>query len=243
MNVTAIIQARMGSTRLPGKILKKVEGKPLLAIQLERLQASKELDQIVIATTNEKQDDVIAQFCEVQGINYYRGSEQDVLKRYYEAAKTFGGEIIVRLTSDCPIIDPQIVDEVIVFYKKNRLIYDYVSNTVERTYPRGLDTEVFSFKAMEKAYFEASLESEREHVTLYLHTNPDVFSIGSWKGKEDYSEHRWTVDTPEDFELIKLILEKLYLHNPLFSLEDTIAVMLQNPTWKKINEHIEQKKV
>lgn len=241
MTVTAIIQARMGSTRLPGKILKEVEGKSLLAIQLERLQASNEIDQIVIATTIESQDDVIAQYCEQQCVKYYRGSEQDVLARYYEAAKVFGGDVIVRLTSDCPIIDGAVVDETIRYFKDNK--YDYVSNTVKRIYPRGLDTEVFTFQALEKACKEAILPRDREHVTAYFYTNPELFSIGYIDKSYDYSEYRWTVDTEEDFELISRIIKALYKGNPLFTLEDAIQLMEKNPNWQQINAHIEQKKL
>lgn len=242
MRVVAIIQARMGSTRLPGKILKEVNNRPLLSYQIERLRQSQYIDELVIATTIEKQDDLIVEFCQENSILYFRGSETDVLERYYEAAVVFKADAIVRITSDCPIIDVQIVDKTIQYFLENGK-YDYVSNTIERTYPRGLDTEIFSFAALEKAYNEAVLDRDREHVTAFFYTNPDVFSIGQIKSEIDYSKYRWTVDTEEDFELIKRIIQALYINDSLFTLQDTIKVMKDNPTWFNINAHIEQKKL
>lgn len=242
MRIVAIIQARMGSTRLPGKILKKINSRPLLSYQIERLQHSQYIDELVIATTKKKQDDLIVQFCKENAISYFRGSETDVLARYYEAALAFKADAIVRITSDCPIIDVQVVDKTIQYFIDNGK-FDYVSNTVERTYPRGLDTEIFSFEALEKAYKEAVLERDREHVTAYFYTNPTVFSIGYIKNDMDYSKYRWTVDTEEDFELIKKIIQALYVKKTLFTLKDTINVMKENPTWFNINAHIEQKKL
>ena len=243
MKILAIIQARMGSTRLPGKILKEVNGKPLLLYQLERVKKSKLIDRIVIATTTNKNDDLIVSFCEQYNVDYYRGSEEDVLARYYEASQQFGGEVIVRLTSDCPIIDPSIIDKTIKYYINNLPYYDYVSNTIERTYPRGLDTEVFSKKALENTYLKANLERDREHVTAYMYSNPDNFSIGFITNAQDFGKHRWTVDTFEDFQLIELILKKLYKENYFFSMNDVINLLEKNPEWMQLNRHIEQKKL
>lgn len=241
MKIVAIIQARMGSTRLPGKILKKVNGRPLLSYQLERLQQSKYINDLVIATTINEKDDLIVEFCKGNKALWFRGPEEDVLARYYEAAKTFKADIIVRITSDCPIIDVQVVDKTIRNFIDNN--FEYVSNTLERTYPRGLDTEVFTFAALEKAYNEAILERDREHVTAYFYTNPDVFKIGSVRNTVDYSKYRWTVDTEEDFQLMKNIIEKLYSENSQFTLLDTVKLMEANPDWFYINSHIEQKKL
>ncbi|WP_431811458.1 cytidylyltransferase domain-containing protein [Lysinibacillus sp. FW12] len=241
MRIVAIIQARMGSTRLPGKILKKVNGRPLLSYQIERLKQSNYINDLVIATTIDEKDDLIVEFCEKNNILSFRGSEKDVLARYYETAKAFKAEAIVRITSDCPIIDVQVVDKTIQFFiDKN---FEYVSNTVERTYPRGLDTEIFTFAALEIAYNEAILERDREHVTAYFYTNPDIFKIGSVCNEIDYSKYRWTVDTEEDFQLIKNIIENLYSENPQFTLHDTVQLMEANPDWFNINAHIEQKKL
>ncbi|MFF6014769.1 cytidylyltransferase domain-containing protein [Lysinibacillus fusiformis] len=241
MRIVAIIQARMGSTRLPGKILKKVNGRPLLSYQLERLQQSNHINDLVIATTLNEKDDLIVEFCKKNNILWFRGSEKDVLARYYETAKTFKADAIVRITSDCPIIDVQVVDKTIQYFVDNN--YEYVSNTVDRTYPRGLDTEAFTFEALEKAYKEAVMERDREHVTAYFYTNPDVFKISSVRNETDYSKYRWTVDTEEDFQLIKNIIEKLYNDNPNFTFHDTVKLMEANPDWFYINAHIEQKKL
>ncbi|MGG2075404.1 glycosyltransferase family protein [Lysinibacillus irui] len=242
MRVVAIIQARMGSTRFPGKILKEINGRPLLSYQLERLKNSTLIDEFVIATTRKEQDNEIVNFCKQQNIKYYRGSETDVLERYYEAAVEFNADAIVRITSDCPIIDVQIVDKTIDVFLENEQ-YDYVSNILERTYPRGLDTEIFSFAALEKAYKEAKSERDREHVTAYFYTNPNIFKIANVKNDFDYSNFRWTVDTIEDFELIKNIIKTLYVKNSFFNLQDTVNVMKKNPGWFQINAHIEQKKL
>lgn len=241
MRIVAIIQARMGSTRLPGKILKKVNGRPLLSYQLERLQQSNFISDLVIATTTDEKDDVIVEFCKLNNILWFRGSEEDVLARYYETAKRFNADAIVRITSDCPIIDVQVVNKTITYFMDNN--FDYVSNTVDRTYPRGLDTEVFTFAALEKAHKEAVIERDREHVTAYFYTNPDIFKIAGVRNEVDYSKYRWTVDTEEDFQLIENIIENLYSENPQFTLYDTVKLMEANPDWFYINAHIEQKKL
>lgn len=242
MRIVAIIQARMGSTRLPGKILKMVNNRPLLSYQIERLQQSSYINDLVIATTIDEKDDLIVDSCKKNNVLCFRGSEEDVLARYYETAKAFKADAIVRITSDCPIIDVQVVDKTIQYFLYNK-DFDYVSNTVERTYPRGQDTEIFSFAALEKAYNEAVLERDREHVTAYFYTNPNIFKIGSKKNEIDYSRYRWTVDTEEDFQLIKNIIEKLYCENPHFTLLDIVQLMEKNPDWFYINAHIEQKKL
>lgn len=243
MKVVAIIQARMASTRLPGKVLKEVNGKTLLAYQLERVQRSKFINKIVIATTINEADEPIVELCKKLGVAIYRGSEEDVLKRYYEAAKLYNAEVIVRLTSDCPLIDPDIIDEVIKHFNSKKNLYDYVSNTLERTFPRGLDVEVFSFKALKNANENATRQQDREHVTAYFYTNPKNFRLSYIKNGEDFSKHRWTVDTPEDFKLIQLILTSIYLNQKNFALRDVIQLLNDNLHWNLINADIEQKKI
>ncbi|UOE55168.1 cytidylyltransferase domain-containing protein [Cytobacillus oceanisediminis] len=243
MKVAAIIQARMGSTRLPGKILKTVNGKPLLEYQLERVRLSNTIDQIIVATTVKENEQPIIEVCERLGVDYYRGSEQDVLSRYYETARNHDIDIIVRLTSDCPIIDPAVIDKVVNHYLNNKGTIDYVSNTLERTYPRGLDTEVFSFESLKRAYHEATLPRDREHVTAYIYSNPKLFKLENVSSKRDYGSYRWTVDTVEDFELIKRIIGELYNTKEKFSLEDVIELLKINPQWNDLNAHIEQKKI
>ncbi|RKL68341.1 acylneuraminate cytidylyltransferase [Salipaludibacillus neizhouensis] len=241
MKVVAIIQARMGSTRLPGKVLKKINNKPLLEYQIERLKRSTYIDQLVIATTNKKSDDAIVEFCKSVGLSYFRGSEEDVLSRYYEAAKYFAAEVVVRITSDCPIIDPNVVDYVIATFKNNE--YDYVSNTLERSYPRGMDTEVFAINVLKKAYKDAYKPFEREHVTPYIYLNPEMFKLYNLEYMTDQSSHRWTVDTKEDFILIEKILENFKSLDNDFSMEDTLSFLNKHPDLKEINADIEQKKV
>lgn len=241
--VVVILQARMGASRLSGKPLKTVLERPLLSYQLERLRRVKLADEIVVATTEEKQDDQIAAFCAGNNVLCFRGSEHDVLDRYYRTAKTFNADEVVRITGDCPLIDPVIIDQVILEHLTRIPSNDYTSNSLERTYPRGLDTEVFSFKVLEKAQEEATLPEEREHVTLYFYTHPERFSVGSVKQSMDYSNHRWTVDTIEDLELITKILSALYPENPNFLMRDILNILERHPDWMKINAHIQQKPV
>ncbi|WP_279237741.1 glycosyltransferase family protein [Heliorestis acidaminivorans] len=236
------MQARMTSTRLPGKILREVKGKPLIQYQLERLNKVKLKDIPIIATTTKQSDDILVEFCKENNIAFFRGSEDDVLSRYYKTAKEFNVDVIVRITADCPLIDPTVVDEVIDTFLKEKKC-DYVSNTNIRTYPRGMDTEVFTFKALEQSFYEAKTLSEREHVTPYMYTHPELFKLKAVIAQEDNSSHRWTVDTIEDFELIKLILESFYLYKPDFSLEDCLQLLKKNPEWKRINQGVEQKKI
>lgn len=243
MKVAAIIQARMGSTRLPGKVLKKVLGKTLLEYQIERVKRAKTIDEIIVATTTKKSDDQIVQLCQQLSIPYYRGSEEDVLSRYYEAATKFNVDVIVRLTSDCPIIDPNVIDKVVELFLENMDRYDYVSNTLTRTYPRGMDTEVMSYKVLKRAHEEAKELVYREHVTAYIYHHTDQFRLCNVSNEKDESKHRWTIDTKEDFLLIKNIVETLYPINPLFTFRDVIQLLYEKPEWVKINAHIEQKKL
>lgn len=242
MKIVIIVQARMTSTRLPGKILKKVLGKPLLEYQIERLRRVKLADEIVIATTINETDELIVQLCDSLSVSYFRGSEEDVLSRYYEAAKVHQADVIVRVTSDCPLIDPEVIDRVIKFYINYQTKYDYVSNSLERTYPRGMDTEVFSFKALQEAFLEATALPDREHVTPFIHRQPQRYSLASVNYSENQSHHRWTVDTPEDFELIKRIIEAIYPNLPDLTLKDCFNLLENNPEWLTINAHVQQKK-
>ncbi len=237
--VIIIVQARMGSTRLPGKSMKMVSERPLISYLLERLRRTKKADEIVVATTTHERDQRIVDFCREEHIPVYRGSEENVLDRYYQAAKASAADVIVRITGDCPLIDPTIVDQVIAFFLKND--YDYASNSLERTFPRGLDTEVFSFEALEQAAMEATSPEDKEHVTPFFYRNPERFNLGSYTCQENLSRHRWTVDTQEDFILISKILTELYPKKPDFHMEDILQLMEENPEWEKINAHVKQK--
>ena len=239
--IIIIVQARMGSTRLPGKILKTILGKPLLGYLIERLQRVSLADKIIIATTTNESDNTIVDFCQKEGVSVFRGSEEDVLSRYYLSAEENQADVVVRITSDCPLSDPKLIDSCIQFFLDNTHQYDYVSNSIERTYPRGFDVEVFSSGALWKAHKLAFSASDREHVTLFMYKNPKQFRVGSIKQGKDLSEYRLTVDTPEDFELIRLILESLYPKNPNFNLEDVTKILEEQPEWVKINAHIQQK--
>lgn len=243
MHIEAFIQARMGSTRLPGKILKPVLGKPLLEFLIERLSDSKEINEIVVLTTHATVDDPIVAFCKERKILYFRGSEDHVLDRYYQAALQRKPDGIVRITSDCPLIDPDVVDQLIKIYRNEYPKFDYVSNALERTFPRGLDAEVFSFDALKKAFQNAVYPEEFEHVTVYLYRHPELFKLKNVAHIPSLSHQRWTVDTPEDFALIQLILENLYPIQPQFRLNDILELLSHHPEWIKLNAHIEQKKL
>lgn len=241
MNTVIIVQARMTSTRLPGKVLKAVLGKPLLEYQWERLKKVPLADQIVIATTTNDTDQPIVEFCETRGITCFRGSEDDVLSRYYQAAIKTRADVIVRVTSDCPLIDPDIVNEAISEFLSFGDACDYLSNTVERSYPRGLDVEVMSFVALEAAAHAARKPGDREHVTSYIYTHPYIFQLRQLIGEENLTHYRWTVDEPRDLELISMMLEALYPVTPDFRLADCLDLLDRHPDWKHINAGIAQK--
>ena len=241
MKIVAIIQARMTSTRLPGKVLKKVMNKTLLEYQLERVARSKLIDEIVVATTFNKSDDSIVELCNRLSVSTYRGSEEDVLSRYYEAAIRNGADIVVRLTSDCPLIDPAIIDQVIQMYLNGS--FDYVSNTQVRTYPRGMDAEVFSAELLKLAHLNGKKDYEREHVTPYIYLNKEVYTVGQLIANQDDSEYRLTVDTPEDLELITTIIGEVYPNDEKYNLNTIIKFLEECPELVAINSHIEQKKL
>lgn len=239
----AIIQARMGSTRLPGKVMIGLCGKPVLEHVITRIKQCKEINEIVIATTNLQKDDIIAEEAIKCGVKCFRGSEDDVLSRYYHAAKENYADIVVRITSDCPLIDPIVVDNMVEFYQNNN--YDMVTNVgielSQRTFPRGLDTEVFSFEVLEDAFINATENYQREHVTPYIYETSN--RIYFYKNDEDYSHYRWTLDTPEDFQFIKEIYNHLYKGQHNFHLEDIIKLLSDYPELIEINAHVKQKKV
>jgi spore coat polysaccharide biosynthesis protein SpsF len=242
MRKLIIVQARMTSTRLPGKVMKIVCDKPLLEHLINRLRRVKYADQVVIATTVNDTDNQIVNLCKELGTLYYRGSEGDVLGRYYEAAVEYGGDIIIRITSDCPVIDPEVVDYLINFFANNIEKYDYVSNTLERSYPKGMDAEITSFDTLKEAHFNAYDPFDREHVTPFIKMRPQQFRLYNILYKADMSRYRWTVDTPADLELITKIYDALYYKNPLFSLNDILDLMNSNPQLENINAHVKQKK-
>ena len=245
MKVVCLVQARVGSTRLPGKILKEICGKTILHHEIDRLKKCKEIDEIVIATTDKEDDDKIVNEAKKLSVKYFRGSENDVLSRFYYSAKENNADIIVRVTSDCPCIDFEILDKMLIYFKdkyKEKQV-DYLSNTINRTYPRGYDIEIFTFSALEKSYINAKKEYEREHVTPYIYDKTNNFLKLSFENKDDYSEYRVTLDTIEDFIVIKNIFENLYYKNPYFKLNDVVQYLNNNLHIVDINKHIEQKKL
>jgi spore coat polysaccharide biosynthesis protein SpsF len=242
MKTGIIVQARMMSTRLPGKVLKPVCGKPLLEIELERARRARTANTLIVATTNEKADDPIVALCEKLEIPYFRGSEDDVLARYYGAAREHKIDVIARVTADCPVIDPAILDAAFRMFLEQPMKYDYVSNTQTRTYPRGMDVEVFSFRALEEAHREANQTSQREHVTPFIRTQPDRYRLGMLLNPNgDESAHRWTVDVDKDFELLSLIIKELYPVKPDFCHQDIMDLIAKHPKWTLINKDVEQK--
>lgn len=208
-------------------------GKPMLARQIERIARAKRIEHLVVATSNDPSDDPITTLCNELGISCYRGALEDVLDRFYRAAANFAPQHVVRLTGDCPLSDPKLIDNVINYYLAGN--YDYASNTIEPTFPDGLDIEIFSFLSLERAWREAKLPSQREHVTPFIYSHPDQFRIGSYKGKEDLSALRWTVDEPADLELIAHIYGALYPTNTAFTTEDVLALLDRKPKLKTLN--------
>ncbi len=228
--ITAIVQARMGSTRLPGKVMREVAGRPLLDYMMERLRRSRRLEQVVVATSRLAADDPIARWCAGAGVKVYRGDEEDVLARYHEAAAAFGATVVVRLTSDCPLIDPGVVDRVVETFLRRRPEAAFVANTVPppSRYPDGMDVEVFGRDLLERSHREARLPSEREHVTFHM-WRTGLFPLHRVDAEEDWSSYRFSVDYPQDFEVIREVLTELYPRDPVFSLEALIAFMEARP--------------
>ena len=236
--IAGIIQARMNSSRLPGKIMLKACGKTMLELMIERIQRSKKLDKVIIATTTNPKDDTIEEFCIDKKIEYFRGSEEDVLSRYKHTADKFGSDIIVRICSDCPLIDPKIIDETISVYLSNK--YDFV-NTLSpnpRSFPDGMGIEVFSHSILNEAFQKAKKLSEREHVTFFMWMQPEKFAVHRLDCKQDFSKYRLNLDYVEDYNLIKSIFENLYTLNHQFTMEDIINWLNDNPEILKLNAHI-----
>jgi spore coat polysaccharide biosynthesis protein SpsF len=231
--ILAILQARLSSRRLPEKVLKSLLGKPMIIRQIERLKRAEKIDKLVVATSIESSDDPIETLCVEHDISCFRGSLDDVLDRFYQAAKIWNPEYIVRLTADCPLADPSVIDNVISFYMEGN--YDYASNALPPTFPDGLDIEVFKFYCLEQAWQEAKLSSEREHATPYIYNNPQKFSLGNYENPIDFSHLRWTVDEPEDFEFVTKVYEKLYPDNPKFTMHDVLKLLNEQSALLDIN--------
>lgn len=236
MHLIAIIQARMGSTRLPGKVLLTIENRTVLEHVIRRVKSSKLIDDVIVATTIDKEDLKIVGLCASLGVNIYCGSEKDVLDRYYQSAKLFKADNIVRITADCPVIDYRIINNVINMHLMHNS--DYTSNTLKESFPDGQDVEVFTFKSIKTAWENATLLSEREHVTPYIRNNPALFKHMNLMSNIDYSNKRWTLDNKEDFEFLRLVYKYLYQKESLFGMQDIIELINERPDIEKINQHI-----
>jgi len=233
MMLAAIIQARLGSSRLPGKALADVAGKPMLERLVERVRASRHVEEIVIATTEKPQDEALVEFARKQELKVMRGSETDVLDRFYQAAKTFGVKTIVRVTPDCPLMDPEIIDQVVELFRSGE--FDYASNTMGKRFPDGMDVEVFSFEALERAHRETEVASDREHVTPYIKAS-GKFRIAALEASEDLSNLKWSVDHEVDLAFARAVYARLGSNGHHFGMEDILALVRKSPELAALNQ-------
>lgn len=236
--IVAIIQARMGSTRLPGKVLMDLAGDTVLARVVNRTRRAKLLSKVAVATSVLPADDAIVRECERLGVACYRGDESDVLDRYYQAAQQFAADIVVRITSDCPLIDPELIDSVICAFLEQRP--DYATNALHRTYPRGLDVEGFTVDVLGLVARSAREAHQRAHVTPYIYENPGLFRIVSLTSEKDASSHRWTLDTVEDLEIIRAVYEHFGAHDDV-GWREVLQLMESRPELTRINSEVKQK--
>ncbi|MDD5450221.1 MAG: glycosyltransferase family protein [Candidatus Omnitrophica bacterium] len=234
--ILGVIKARLGSTRLPGKALKEVCGKPLLRHIYERIAFSRLIDKTVIATADTEANKPIVEFAERYGIDYYAGSESDLIDRIYNAAKKFKGDIIVKIGADCPFADPAVIDDVIQFYLGHKDKYDYVCNTLPPTYPDGLDTEVLPFSTIERAWREIKDPFWREWISSYIVEHPGQYKTGNLANEQDLSGLRWTLDYEEDYVFVCRVFEKLYPKKKFFLMDDILRLLRQEPSIAEINK-------
>jgi len=234
----AIVQARMGSERLPGKVLLPLLGEPMLTRVMRRAARAGRLDAVVVATTDQPADDAIVELAERESWHVVRGSAHDLLDRYVVAARAHDAEVIVRITSDCPLIDPEVIDRTVAAFEEADV--DYASNSLEpRTFPRGLDVEVVSRTALERAWREDADPAWREHATPYIYRHPEAFKVLAVRSEDDQSGQRWSVDTPEDYELVRRIYETIGRDD--FGWREALAVVEAHPDWMALNRHVVQK--
>ena len=242
MKTAAIIQGRMASSRLRGKILQEIEGKPMLAWVVDQARKARRVDEVIVATTTDPSDDPVEEFCRQRAITCYRGSMHDVLDRFYQAARLAQAEVVVRFTADCPLIDPQLVDEVVAEFLRSGA--DFAANRLpppfKRTYPIGLDTEVASFSALERAWKEATARHDREHVMPYLYEVEGRFHVVRLEYKQDFGWMRWTVDTAQDLELIRQVAARLK-GRPDFTWLDVVAIFQREPELAQINASVQHR--
>jgi len=238
MKIVTAIQARNTSRRLPGKVLLPLCGKPLLVRMIERVRRSNLKGILVVATSDMPDDDVIAKLCEKIGISCFRGSLTDLLDRHYQLALAYNADALVKIPSDCPLIDPSIIDQVIGYYLQNYPAFDFVSNLHPATYPDGNDVEIFSIATLKLAWEKARKDFEREHTTPYIWENPEAFRIGNvrWPRGFDYSiSHRWTIDYREDYHFISEVYDRLFPDDPEFGLDDILSLIKRHPEIQELN--------
>jgi len=242
MKIVTIVQARMGSSRLPGKVLAPLAGEPMLRRVMIRLESAMSVDQAVVATTVEALDDELAAVCGEWGVEVWRGSEDDVLDRFHDAAAAHGADAIVRVTSDCPFIDPELLDDVVRAYRERQSEIDYASNiNPRRTYPRGLDVEVFSREVLDRIWREEDDPALREHVTPTIWRNPGRFRLHNVTAAADLSHHRWTVDTPEDLLLAQVVYD--HFGHDRFAWSEVLELVEARPELTALNAGVRQKEV
>lgn len=231
--VIAIVQARMGSSRLPGKVMEDVCGRPLLARVIERAKLIRGVDKVIVATTTDACDRVLLRLAEQCDVEGFAGSAADVLDRYYQATRRWEAPVVIRLTGDCPLLDPEVSSRVVSEFLQGR--FDYVSNVHPSTFPDGLDTEVFSRQALERAWREAALPSEREHVTPFIWKHGDRFRLGNVSHRRDLSTHRWTVDQPEDLTFVRAVYDRMRHAGPVFGMDQVLALLSNEPHLETLN--------
>lgn len=235
--IAGILQVRTGSTRLPLKVLKEIKGKTLIELYVERVIRSKLMDNIIIATTVSDSDDIIENIANKINIDCFRGSENDLVDRYYQCSKRYGVDVIVRLCNDDPFVDYEVIDEAIDLLINKKA--DWVTNHLRPTYPEGLDIDVFSFSLLKEMWENASLKSEREHVFPYVYNNIDRFNVISMEQEKDYSDLRWTLDYEEDFKMVEKVYGYLYNDKRIFLQNDILELLEIHPEIKNINSNIE----
>ena len=227
MTVLAIVQARMTSSRLPGKVLMDIDGIPMIARQLQRIREAKHLDDLVVATSEETSDDILAKYVETMGVNVQRGSLDDVLQRFIDVLDSNECQTVVRLTADCPLADPDVIDGAIEFFQKTNV--DYISNGLERTFPRGLDVEVFRPEVLRNVALCDFRPMSREHVTYGIYSRPDLFSTANYFQDPSFAKHRWTVDTQADLDFVRNVYRHLLPKNPRFRQHDILDWLNKSP--------------
>ena len=239
--IVATIEARMTSSRFPGKVLMEACGKPMLQHMIERLQRVPSLDGIVVATTGNDADVPIVNLAQRMGVGFFQGSEYDVLLRVLHSARAYDIDVIVEMTGDCPLIDPALVEDCIRGYQVAGV--DYVSNVLERTYPRGMDTQVFATEVLADVADRTDDPEDHEHVSIFIYSHPEIYSLKNMAGPPELTNPGLglTLDTPEDLELIRRIFEILYPDNPNFTLADILAVLKDNPALTELNAHVRRK--